>query len=170
MLCLRDFSRQWRRNCKVWCECESGSKCFLFSAIYNNLCPLAYKITWVSTRTLELCETDEGSSTALLESRGNLFSRLALRHGHRSALRFGPDSFLAPVLNGAIDTIVVSLSEKYIVYMMTCISARYTGFLTGWENDKGRPFVIIWMVMDVLRNAENILMAVMAKVRLARDV
>ena len=125
--------------------------------------------------TVEWCATDQASS--LIESRGNLFSRLALRHGNQAAntlaltqgVGFGPDAFIAPILGGAIDTIVVKISEKYITYFMKCISSRYTGFLTGWGNDDKRPFVIIWQVMDVLRDMQNLLKAVQIGVRAPAD-
>ena len=119
-----------------------------------------------------MCDSEEVSSTALLESGGNLFSRLALRHGHQSAnavaltqgAGFGPDAFIAPILNGAVDTIVVKISERYITYFMSCLSARYTGYLTGWKNDVDRPFVVIWTTEDALREAENVLAAVQVTV------
>ncbi len=41
---------------------------------------------------------------------------------------------------------------------------RFNAFLTGWENDHTRPFVLVWMIMDVIRNAELIMARIMVKV------
>ena len=120
-----------------------------------------------------LLEHGEGASeaatatgTALLEhkSKANLFARAAVEMG------LGPDMFIQPVAGSAVNTIVVVLGQHFMTYFGSCISVRFPAFLTSWENDVNRPFVIIWMVMDIVRKIKTIMKMVTAKLAMVRPV
>eukprot|EP00750_Incisomonas_marina_P014428 INCI17661.1.p1 GENE.INCI17661.1~~INCI17661.1.p1 ORF type:complete len:943 (-),score=154.05 INCI17661.1:1849-4677(-) len=90
--------------------------------------------------------------------KANLFARAALEMG------FGPDTFIQPIAGSAMNTIMVVLGQHFMGYFGSCISVRFNAFLTGWENDKGRPFVIIWAVMDAIRDIDKNMQKIKLKI------
>lgn len=108
-------------------------------------------------------ETSGGDDAVLVEagtgSKENLFARAAEKLG------FGIDTFIDPIAGGAVGNIISDLLQKFIVYFTSCINARFSGFLLGWENDVGRPVVIVWDVMDMMKELDK----VMAMIQLKMD-
>jgi len=110
-----------------------------------------------------LLVVDEGATDhTLTKSKASLFSRAALEMG------FGPDTFIQPIAGSAMNTIMVVLGKHFMGYFGSCISVRFNAFLTGWANDKGRPFVIIWAVMDTIRDAQKKIEKIKAKIKQVR--
>ena len=116
------------------------------SVQFKSLVPTSSKPLVVYHEFFHPESDEEDSTTNLLSTSEGLLSKAA------TAMGFGPDTFIDPIAGGAMGNIIADLLQRFIVYFSACINARFSGFLLGWENDVGRPVVIIWDVMDMMKD------------------